>query len=138
MTNPTPTFGDALRETASEVAGQLENVRDARTSLLMHAIIILNEANEAEPEGMFNLMTTRHPIGKNLDDHPLIQVGPPAHDEELDADNNWVSDAREIGPLGLINGFFGTDPKRPGWGLIYMDVDIENRRIKRFFHADDR
>ena len=84
------------------------------------AIDVLNEALEADPVAIQNLMACRVLVNTDkLTDHPTIQVG---SDDRDGSDEMWLR------PLGLINGLFGVDSD--DWGYICMAVDEFNNITK--------
>ena len=79
---------------------------------------MLNQALEADPDAINELMNKSVEVNKALADHPTIQVG------------KWGGKLR-LRPLGLINGLFGV--MEDGWGHIAMTVELgEPDRIVEF------
>ena len=74
------------------------------------AIDFLNEALRCDPQAIKNLILTKVDCNATMANHPTIQCG------KKDAGNG-----HEVGPLGLINGLFGT--KEDGWGYICAIFD---------------
>lgn len=82
----------------------------------VHEMIdFLNSLVKIDQAAISNLFFSRVPCNKALADHPTVQVGN-TPDQATDFD---------LGPLGLINGFYGVYAKgeRADWGAIAMDVD---------------
>jgi len=92
------------------------------------AIDVLNEALEADPEAITNLLNIRIPCNKALADHPTIQSGLELSDGSF-----------RISPLGLINGLFGIDER--GWGFIGAECEVDENfqtiKIYRFVFIPD-
>ena len=72
-----------------------------------YAIIILNDAVEADHDAVLALVNFRMPVNDVLAAHQTIQVGQDS----------------SLGVVGLINGLFGI--KDDGCGYITMDCDTE-------------
>lgn len=99
-------------------------------SAIALAIRVLNEALEADPDAINELMRTEVVVNTDaLRDHWSVQVGPHDPDGRAVADGQIV-----VRPLGLINGLFGVD--RDGWGLIAMRLEKDTARIVRFERLD--
>lgn len=75
------------------------------------AVRVLNEALQADPECVNQLMKLEVPVNGELARHPTIQVGTSLVDPER---AGYV-----VRPLGLINGLFGTFGEDE-WGYIAM------------------
>jgi hypothetical protein len=88
-------------------------------------ISILNRALKSDPKAMCDVFLHRVACNDALADDPTIQVG------EYEG-----FPGTSIGPLGLINGFFGMD-EETGFGAIaaifnyWMDGTIELKRFKK-------
>lgn len=76
------------------------------------AVQVLNEALEADPIALRNLLTIGVPVNDTLTAHPSIQVVA------------TMGGATMLRPLGLINGLFGADDE--SYGFIQMEIDTES------------
>lgn len=89
---------------------------------ILHAIFILNQAVHLDPEAMTRLFTNRVPCNERLAEHPTIQV----------------SQASELGPLGLINGFFGVNERQRGHIVaVYIDSKLSHFEVSPFEVTSD-
>ena len=71
---------------------------------------VLNEALSIDPTAVNELMSTRVGCNASLADHPTIQCG-------MRKGGKYGPHLRPtLGPIGLINGLIGQDPR--GWGFI--------------------
>jgi len=78
---------------------------------------LLNNLIRLDPEAVRALMDCRVPCNDEFADHPTVQCGLAEHVRKRTPDHNLPDDANyTVGPLGLLNGLFGIDPK--GWGYI--------------------
>jgi hypothetical protein len=80
---------------------------------------ILNDALGKDRDAINRLFNHREECGSTLALHPTIQV-------KGNKDETFF----EVGPLGIINGFFGEYRDEPG--AIRMVIDEENEEIERF------
>lgn len=64
----------------------------------------LNEVLDLSPRAIAEIFSNRVPCSQELADHPSVQV-------EKFGDGPF-----RVGPLGILNGLFGTDSR--GWGAI--------------------
>ncbi len=88
-----------------------------RTAINVELVIeVLNRAIKSDPEAMHKLIEGRVPCNQTLADDETIQVS--MHDPKT----GQVTDSFEVGILGLINGFFGTDER--GWGCIAAVYEV--------------
>ena len=83
------------------------------------AIQVLNEALQADPEGINVLIQQYVVVNETLADHPSIQV------EAVVGATSWF----KLRPLGLINGLFGAD--EDGYGFIAAQTG-DDGQITRF------
>lgn len=86
-----------------------------------HAIDILNQAIQSDPDAMNKLIGTRINCGVTLANHPTIQV--------MNDDGKY-----SVGILGLLNGIFGTDNN--GNGFIATVFDDQTGELIRFKRMD--
>ena len=88
------------------------------------AIKVLNEALEADPEAIKQLLFHRVSTNVGMAEHPTIQVhGPP-------------EGGYTLGILGLINGLLGAWPDT--WGYVCVEVDDHDGHPVRFGITDGK
>jgi hypothetical protein len=80
------------------------------------AIVLLNSALECDRSAVSALVAARVPCNRGLAGHPAIQSG-------LRGGSGY-----EVGILGVLNGFFGTDER--GWGPICAMVEADGSITK--------
>lgn len=78
-----------------------------------HAVAVLNEALELDPDAVSELVGHRVSCNERLAEHPTIQV--------------WVD---KVGILGILNGLFGADSQ--GFGAIAADIEDETGKVTGF------
>jgi len=94
------------------------------------AIMILNEALQADREAISQLLRVRIPCVDALARHPTIQV-------------DCSSGSPHVSPLGLMNGLFGilSDgycPDKEGFGLITAIWDEDSGLVQQFVCTIDQ
>ena len=95
---------------------------------IQNAVRVLNEALEADPDAINELILLQVHVNEKLAQHPSIQVFSPG---EENGERIY-----RLRPLGLINGLFGVNEFECG----YIAAQCENEephRIIRFVYADD-
>lgn len=99
----------------------MDREQRARISVTVEsAIELLNGALSRDREAVEALMHFKVVCNRALADHPTIVV----------ADENGDGSLYSIGPLSLINGFFGLDEEE--WGHIAALADPVTGRLLRF------
>lgn len=90
---------------------------DAYPPTAENAVKLLNEALEADPVAIGQLIDMRVVCKQKLMDHPTIQI-----------------DGNRVGILGIINGIFGIHRGGPldGQGFIAAIYDSETGKLLRF------
>lgn len=94
----------------------------AQSVTIDDAIDVLNRALQKDRETMSQLfLDGKFYCNDDLADDPTIQCG--------------SRDGRAtVGPLGIINGFFGVDDSN--YGAISMQVDLDSGAIVKFYRTD--
>ena len=75
---------------------------------VQHAVDVLNDALEADPDAVRHIIDHRVPCSNALAVHPTIQVG--------------MNPDQVVGALGLLNGIFGTSEDGDGFIHAIMDA----------------
>ena len=81
---------------------------------VQHAVEVLNEALEADPDALRRIINHRVRCSDKLAEHPTIQVGP-SSDASPHLD-------QVVGALGLLNGIFGISEDGDGFIHAIMDA----------------
>jgi hypothetical protein len=81
-----------------------------------HAVRVLNELLEADPEAMKALFECRVPCNRAMGGHPTVQVALREGADKTDFDNGY-----EVGVMGIINAIFGAIPDGRGYLCFYQD-----------------